>query len=169
MLDFAKKYEDDLKLEFSKISDDIRFMWFDNSTYRDVYEASKSTWSTVEYVSLDAGGKIIGYLKYRIDRELQKAYAVQIINFKTFEEKSHKITFGKDVDEFFRNVFEKYNHNKIVCGVVIGNPIEPTYDKLITKFGGRIVGMYTDECKLLDGRLYDYKVYEINKKDYKRR
>jgi hypothetical protein len=58
-------------------------------------------------------------------------------------------------------MFEKYRFNKLNFTVVRGNPIEKTYDKLIKRYNGRIVGIKEQETKLIDGKLYDMKEYEI--------
>ena len=60
----------------------------------------------------------------------------------------------------------KYIVTKIVFTVVVGNPVEPKYDRLISRYGGRIVGIHKDHVMLPDGRLYDEKVYEIFRTDY---
>jgi hypothetical protein len=51
-------------------------------------------------------------------------------------------------------------------GVIVGNPIEKTYDKLIEKYGGKICGYAKEDIKLFDGKLYDLKNYEIMREDY---
>jgi hypothetical protein len=40
------------------------------------------------------------------------------------------------------------------------------YDRLVKKFGGRVVGVYKDDCLLIDNKYYDYKTYEIFKDEY---
>lgn len=50
--------------------------------------------------------------------------------------------------------------------VVVGNPIEKSYDKMIKKYGGRIVGTYKEDVKLIDGEYYDKKLYEILASEY---
>ena len=37
---------------------------------------------------------------------------------------------------------------------------------MIDKYGGRIIGIYKQETKLIDGEYYDKKVYEIMRDDY---
>ena len=39
-------------------------------------------------------------------------------------------------------------------------------DKMINKYGGRIVGIYRQEAKLIDGEYYDLKMYEILASEY---
>lgn len=74
---------------------------------------------------------------------------------------SNRYVFGKDVMTAIRDIFEKYRFNKLNFTVVRGNPVEKTYDKLIKRYNGRIVGIKEQETKLIDGRLYDVKEYEL--------
>jgi hypothetical protein len=60
-----------------------------------------------------------------------------------------------------KDIFEKYRFNKLNFTVARGNPIEKTYDKLIKRYNGRIVGILEQEARLIDGRLYDVKEYEL--------
>ena len=55
---------------------------------------------------------------------------------------------------------------KLNFSVVVGNPIEKSYDKLIKRYGGRIVGTREKETTLVDGNLYDVKMYELFREDY---
>lgn len=71
-----------------------------------------------------------------------------------------------DVGQVLRDIFEKFKFNKLTFSVVIGNPIEKSYDKMISKYDGRIVGIYEKETKLIDGEYYDVKLYEITRKSY---
>lgn len=168
MLKLAKLYEDELKLNFAKVTLDKRFMFYYGSSYSSEYKSTDSTWEEIEFASIDSDGKVIGYLSFSINRESRRAYGVHIINFRTFDNKKYAITFGKDVFQFFDDIFNKYNFRKLEYAVVVGNPIEKTYDKLTKKYGGRIVGVYEKDTILLDGNLYDYKVYEIMKENFKK-
>jgi hypothetical protein len=49
---------------------------------------------------------------------------------------------------------------------IIENPIEKTYDKLVLKYGGKIVGIREKEINLVDGKYYDIKEYEILAEKY---
>jgi len=74
--------------------------------------------------------------------------------------------WGRDLINVVANIFEKFAFRKLLFSVVVGNPIERSYDRLIQRYGGRIVGTYKDHCKLMDGNYYDSKLYEIFKEDY---
>ena len=55
---------------------------------------------------------------------------------------------------------------RIEFNVVCGNPIEKSYDRMVKRFGGRIVGTRKRVAKLLDNQIYDDKIYEILREDY---
>src|SRR5690348_6237285 len=162
MLDFASKYEKELQLLFTNIAYDEKYMFYNNSSYRDIYESSKSTWDIHEFVSLDNNKNVIGYFKYKITRSTLSCSGFQIISFSN----DNQIIFGRDFIKVMDDIFIKFNFRKITYTVVIGNPIEKTYDKLTEKYGGRIVGTYLKDSLLMDNNFYDCKVYELFKDDY---
>jgi hypothetical protein len=160
MLDVAQKYSNELKLKFDNIMYDLKYQYYE-SGYSDEYTPSNTNWNLHEFVSLDNEGNILGYIIYSISRNSYTACCLKIINFS-----NNKITFGKDVFKAINDIFTKYNLNKLSYGVYIGNPIEQTYDKLTKKYGGRIVGTKLKDARLLDGKYYDFKMYEILRDDY---
>lgn len=161
MLDIAGKYETQLQEKFADIAFDEKFMFLFGSSYRDQFECSKSSWTRHEFVSI-YDNKVIGYLKYSIDRDANGAYAMQIVNF-SYKDNIH---FSKDLKQFLTNIFDKFQFRKLDFCCYVGNPIEKMYDKYIKKYGGRVVGIKKEEDKLLDGNYYDLKLYEISLKDY---
>lgn len=162
MLDFAGKYEKELQLLFLNIAYNPKYMFYNNTSYRDNYESSKSTWDKHEFVSLDKDNKIIGYFKYSISRSTLSCSNFQIVNFTN----DNQIIFGRDFVKMIDDIFTKFNFRKITYGVVIGNPIEKTYDKLTKKYDGKIVGVYSKDSLLIDNQYYDYKVYELFRDNY---
>lgn len=77
-----------------------------------------------------------------------------------------KMTFGMDLGQVLQDIFEKYNFRKLDFCVVVGNPIEKSYDKMVKKYNGRIVGTFKDDVKLIDNKYYDIKYYEVTKENY---
>jgi hypothetical protein len=100
-------------------------------------------------------------LSYNIDRDANIANGMQIVNFK-----NPSVIFSRDLYQFIIDVFDKFKFRKLTFCVIVGNPIEKSYDKMILKYGGRIVGTKLKECKLIDGGYYDFKMYEISLEDY---
>jgi hypothetical protein len=104
---------------------------------------------------------VIGYIEYNISRTSNSISSLSIINFT-----DDKVTFAMDLKHVLTDIFEKYKFRKINFSVIIGNPIEKSYDKMVKKYGGRIVGTYKDDVVLIDGEYYDRKTYEILASDY---
>ena len=77
-----------------------------------------------------------------------------------------KFTFGKDLLQVLKDIFKKFAFNKLSFEVVVGNPVESFYDKIVSQHGGRIVGTHKQDTRLMDGKLYDIKHYEILKENY---
>ena len=161
MLDIANKYEKELQELFMNTWHNEKYMYHNSRTYYDLYKKMDSTWNANEFVSKDSNGNIIGYIGYDCERTTESVGGLNIINFS-----DNKVVFGRDVIRVLKCAFEKYNFRKISFSVVVGNPIEQSYDKLIQKYGGRIVGVKKEHCRLIDGNYYDLKMYEIFKDDY---
>lgn len=161
MLDIAINYKEQLAQKFRKVWFQEKYKFWNNCNYYEEQDISDSTWQKHQFVSLNSNGNVIGYIGYAIDRANEYAYSLNIINFT-----EDKLTFGMDVGKALTDIFERFHFRKLTFSVVIGNPIEKTYDKMIEKYGGRIVGYYKQHCKLIDGNFYDEKIYEIFSKDY---
>ena len=80
-------------------------------------------------VSVDNQDNVIGFLRASIIRTSEKVSSLGIINFY-----DKNLTFSRDLYQFLKELFEKYNFRKIEFNVVIGNPIEKMYDKYIDKY-----------------------------------
>lgn len=159
MIDIAQKYTDVLKLRFANIVYDEKYKFFNNG-YADGYQPSETTWNKHEFVSIH-NGEVIGYISYCINRNEYDVSGLCAVNFT-----NNKIAFGIDLMRVVKNIFEKFNFRKLDFGVYVGNPIEKSYDKTVEKYGGRIVGVKREYTRLSDGKFYDFKMYEIFKRDY---
>jgi hypothetical protein len=156
MLDIAFKHEEELKKLFLETWHNDFYKFWTFGCFSDQYEAAKNTWEKSEFVSLDSSGNVIGYIAYDVDRNTRNVSGLSALNFS-----ENKVVFGRDLLQAMKDVFEKYRFRKIEFSVICGNPIERSYDRLAEKFGGRIVGIKTDHCRLIDGKYYDLKLYEV--------
>jgi hypothetical protein len=164
MLEYAKKYEDKLKDLFLDVAFDPFYQYEEYMAYRETFELPKDTWCSHHFVSL-YNGVILGMVGYHIKRIENSASQLLVIHFGGPLAPNGYI-FGKDVMTAMSDIFEKYHFNKLNFTVVRGNPIEKTYDKLIKQYNGRIVGIKEQETRLIDGKLYDTKEYEILAESY---
>jgi hypothetical protein len=161
MLKHAKLYEDQLKRLYIESTFDPYFKYAITAPYRDELKLTDTTWTGHQFVSVHEE-KVIGYINYDIERSHESVTNFLIMHFGN----EYPYVFGKDVMIAVRDIFEKYGLRKLAFGVVIGNPIEKTYDKLAQRYGGRIVGIYEKEKRLIDGQFYDFKTYEILATNY---
>jgi hypothetical protein len=164
MLEYAKKYEDKLRELFFDVAFDPFYQFEQLVSYRDTFELPKDTWAANNFVSVFKGN-ILGITGYQIRRVENAVYGLYIVHFGG-PEAPHRYVFGKDVMTAIKDIFEKYRFNKLNFTVVRGNPIEKTYDKLIKRYNGRIVGIKEQETRLIDGKLYNVKEYEILAANY---
>jgi len=168
MLDNAKKYEPELVKLFYDVAYDPFYNFQQILSYRETFKIPETTWDGNYFVSMFEG-KIIGYVEYSTNRSANYAHGLNILHFNGNRKEtalSEYYVFGKDVMTAVRDVFEKFGFNKLNFCVVIGNPIEKTYDKLIKRYGGRIVGVFRRDKLLIDGKLHDIKCYEILAEEY---
>lgn len=162
MLDIAINHEEELKQLFRSVWFKDKYKYWNCDNYYEDWRAEESTWVNHQFASV-RNGSVIGYIGYMINRAGQdEAYNLNIINF----EERPSITFAKDLGQALEDSFERYKFRKLSFSVVIGNPIEKSYDKMCEKYGGRIVGVKRKQVRLIDGELYDEKLYEILREDY---
>ena len=112
-------------------------------------------------MSFDTQGNVIGLIIYEVDRVYEIAFDFGAINFT-----DNKVVFGKDLFKVLDDIFCKFNIPKMEFCCVIGNPIERSYDRMIKKFGGNIIGVRKQHCKLHDNQLYNDKIYELFRDNY---
>lgn len=136
-----------------------------NRTYSCSFEIPNSTYSEMGRAILDNDDKLLGYIKASMDREYRIVDNLAFINIT----KKPNLTFAKDSYKFITELFTKYNFLKIKFFVIVGNPAEHLYDKLIKKLNGRIVGTFKNDVMLYDYQYYDIKQYEILKSDFDNR
>lgn len=161
IIDVAIMYKEQLQRKFQGIwfIDKYKYWNFDNY-YQDFVPDTES-WNRHQFVSVNKNGEILGYIGYSVDRQSHMAYGLNIINFT-----DDKITFGIDLGQALIDIFDKFKFRKLRFSVIVGNPVEKSYDKMVQKYGGRIVGIYYKEQQLIDGEIYDQKLYEILRENY---
>lgn len=160
MLDLALNHEAELKTKMRNTWFDEKYRFYHSNNCSDLC-LSTETWNEHQFVSVNSKGEVIGYINYKIDRDANYCYSLGAINFS-----DDIFIFGKDLRCVITDIFNKFNFNKINFNVVVGNPAEKSYDKLIKKYGGKIVGIFHDDFRGMDGKLYDTKCYEILKRDF---
>lgn len=159
MLEFAQKYKKKLEQKILETWGDEKYYYF-NQSYFTPIEIKEDTWEKMQFVSVNSSGEVIGYLEYDIDRQCRYVSNLAICNF------TEDPSFGIDVKEMIKDIFEKYKFRKIDFSVLIGNPIKPKYDILTKRYGGKVVGFRKEHAMLPNGKICDEKLYEILREDY---
>lgn len=161
MLVPALKYQDKLHETL------INTCWFNekykyfNMGYEELEDLTSSTKDKHQFLSIDNNENICGMIFYNIDRMTRNVCGFNAASFDV-----NPIVFGRDLLQSIDDIFVKFRFNKLCFGVVIGNSIERTYDRLCKKVGGKVAGYYRKDCILMDGSFADVKVYEIMKEEY---
>ena len=164
MLKPAVQYKEKLAICMANIWFNDKYKYYVAEPYCEIPETHTSSWCQNEFVSVDNNDNILGFIDYNINRRTYNASGLCILSFTD----KPTLTFGKDILQSIDDIFQKFNFNKLRFSVVVGNPIEKTYDKLIVKYGGCIAGYSKKDIQLWDGQLYDLKTYEIMREDYLR-
>ena len=145
------------KIKIIENEDQYKFVNISSYWYSNFLKLPDSEWDEIVRVSF-AEDKVLGLFKATIDREINHVSSLMIINFNL---KKISFTFIKDLENFVKYLIEYKKFNKISFSVVVGNPAERMYDRFIEKYNGRVVGIKKNEVKLVDGKFYDLKLYEI--------
>ena len=116
----------------------------------------------LQFVSLNSAKEIISFFNGYINKDYQRLQNLEVINFTG----QPNITFSKDVENYFDEVFLCKNLRKIEFTCIEENPALKLYRKLIKKLGGREVGIQLEEKKLTDGKFYNNVIFEIFKEKY---
>lgn len=155
MLDYAIKYESELKQKFLAIVGTERLKYYQTGYTDFGFHLKMDDWDRIEMVSI-SDNCINGFVAANIDRTVN---AISELNLVGFE--NNNFILGIDLYKFIKILRKRFD--KINFSVNCGNPVEHKYDKLINNIGGRIVGIYKNHVRLTNGELCDKKVYEIIK------
>lgn len=160
MLKPAQDYKEELERKMRETWGNEKYKYYHCNSYYSPIGIEDDTWNKMQFASVNPSGEVIGYLGYSIERECRYVRGLEICNF------TDDPVFGVDVKEMIKDIFEKHRLRKIDFYVVIGNPVKYQYDRMVEIYGGRAVGFRKEHVMLMDGKLYDQKLYEILREDY---
>ncbi|WP_205126984.1 hypothetical protein [Oceanobacillus profundus] len=161
MLKPALLFKDQLESKFIETAYEEKYKYYVSNNYVDFeLNLQRDSWTAIEFVSIDKDNNLLGFLGARIDRNSNSVSSLSVINFYDVN-----YTFSKDFRQFLDDLLFKFNFNKIKFSVVVGNPAEKMYDKYVEHYGGRIVGIFKEHVVLTDNHYYDWKTYEVFRKD----
>lgn len=164
MLTRAILYEEQLKKKYIEATSDDYFKFYFSSAHRSFnLDVCNNDYWTIQMVSVDKNNNIIGFMSVSIDDDSKVVNNFGLINFT----KKPNIIFSSDVMKFLRMLRDNYNASKFEFNAFVGGEGDKIYRKFIEKHGGRIVGIYKNATKLIDGKYYDSIMFEIMREDMK--
>ncbi len=157
MLQPAKLYEAKLNEQMaSTVMDPYYKLYYGG--FPNLEEALEdSLWSKIQLVSI-VNDKVIGYFKASVDRPGNYIDSITCVHFSEGREQT-KMAFAMDMRRFLKYLTEDLAMPKLAWSVYRGNPVEEHYNRLIKKFGGRVMGIDRYATKIC-GKWYDLKHYE---------
>lgn len=163
MLKNAYLYEEEIKNAFYETWYDPKYQYYYMGPYHNDWGCNhnEGDYYRRNFASVDSEGELIGYISYNIEHDIKSAGCFGAINFS-----DNITTFGMDLVQVIDDIFCKFNMNRLEFAVVCGNPIEKNYDRMIHKYGGRILCTRHNACIDMQGNLCNDKLYELLKEDY---
>lgn len=162
MLKPAQLYEDELKDLYTSIWYDLDYMYYSMGTGMSLYTLADNNGSHHEFVSVDKDNHVVGVISYTVNWDALSAGSLGIIAFQKMNP-----YFIKDLKQALKDIFLKYNLNRLSFYAVADNPVVPSYRKAVEHYGGTVCGYEHDCCRLIDGKLHDCIWFEIMAKDFK--
>lgn len=163
MLKNAYLYEKDIKEALYAIWYDPKYQYYFMGPWHGEFglDHEHGDWDCRSFAVLNHDNKLIGYMGYHIDHETNMATNFGAINFS-----DDIATFGAALKQCIDDIFIKFGMNRLEFSVVVGNPAEKGYDKLINRYGGRILCTRRQVAKDMAGNLKDDKSYELMREEY---
>ncbi|MFA5307251.1 MAG: hypothetical protein WC365_07430, partial [Candidatus Babeliales bacterium] len=128
MLKLAYPYKEKLQKAYNKIVYEDFYKFYNNGQWwSHEFILANDSWKSLEFVSVDSNDEIIGFLKADIERPEGYISGLGVMSFAM----KSSYCFSKDMYQFLRDLFVKFNFYKITFNVVIGNPVEKMYDKYV--------------------------------------
>lgn len=159
MIDYAYPYKEEVEKLYAENIGLPQNMFYVAGPYLNFsLEIAKDTCWKVQLVAIDENAnpaeKLKGFMSVSTDRTEKIAYGLSVLSF------DESYNMGNDIMMFIYRIF-KGGARKIKWSVVVGSPLEKTYDNFIELFNGRIVGTRIDDCLLQDNNYHDRKLYEL--------
>lgn len=165
MLRFAYFYRKELDdLKESLVHDLRRILYFNQACMIDFTSLpiDQTTENQIQCVSVNSNRKLCGFFGAVRNRDINGIREIYVINFV-----ENSIQFASDFYRFMWMLDHRYGFDKCNFSVVTGTDQEKMYDKYVAKRGGRVVGVFKNHVRLLNGEIRDVKYYEVTRDEIK--
>lgn len=158
MLALAIQHAPQLQECYQRTLTDEKYRYYMHGIRRYFIPIESDDSNKLQYVSLGVYGNVLGLFECILNRETMTAYEITALRFTP----EYAPEFAADMYRFVVDViFQQYGMQRVIYNVIKGNKAEKLYDRICERYGGRIVGTFTSEVRLFDGKLYDVKYYEM--------
>lgn len=161
MLKSSFLYEKEISRKIAEISYDLNYQWVNGSTGHDFTSSIKDNRNMHDFAVIDDKGEIYGLIGYEIDWTVKAVTSIYAVDFKR-----PSYFYAKHLIQVIKDIFLKYNLNKVVWYCYTDNPAYTGYKKLIKRFGGNEVGVLHDTRLLQDGKIHDSAIFEIMRANF---
>lgn len=161
MLKNALLYKEILQKKFQETWYNPAYKFYSGGTGNNNLLIPDNCYENHCFASVDSNDNVLGYIAYHVDYA-----AMSCCNFGAISFDLGNLVFTKDLLQSIDDIFVKYGMNRIDFWAFVDNPIVPTYQKLVEKYGGRIVGILEDTAKLMDGQLHSSIIFELKADSY---
>ena len=162
MLEYAHYHTEALQRAFNEyVGRDEMLMFFFPCRFFQL-KIEPDTSKKLQFVSVDKNKKVVGMYVMRVDWNAHYVYDFMFISFD-----QSNIAFSVDLARLVRKLFIEYEFRKIKFKVIVGHSIERAHNRIAKKYG-RVVGVFVEDIRLMNGRWYDVKHYELVRVHYLR-
>lgn len=124
-----------------------------NAFFLDFLNDLNPNYSKRHFFSIDKE-RVIGYFLAVVCNETKNVEEIYVFNF------SKNSRFGIDFYSFIKTLQRTYR--MVRWTAIEGHSAEKTYERILKKFNGRVVGVLKNKIKLCNGKIYDERIYEID-------
>lgn len=162
MLRPAIQYETELTRIEAKCLYDLKYMYLNSNTGREIIELSRSNSNIHDFVSVNKYKDVLGWIGYEIDWESKSAIHFGMCCYCD----KPSVQFARDLRQAIDNIFNIYHLNRIEWRCYADNPAIRGYRNFCKKYGGREVGTLKQTTLLMDGKIHDTVIFELMAEDY---
>jgi RimJ/RimL family protein N-acetyltransferase len=159
----AQLYSEQLRVENIKTWYNLEYMFWNGGTGDCEINLPDNNYDSHCFVSVNEHDEVVGYISYNINWTALSADRFGAISFKR-----GNVGFAKDLYQAIKDIFDKYNLNRIQWCCYADNPAIRGYRNFIKEHGGVECGYYREVARLIDGKLHDSVQFEILAREFKR-
>lgn len=157
MLVPAQLYKEEVKKKMVEKWYDPKYQYYFGGEYNECQIGDNAYWRR-DFVHLDAKGEVDGYFAHNYNDACKSISGFCLISFS-----DNGTALVWDVIKYIRNLF-RIEAQRAEFFAFADNPAVKLYDKLICRYGGKVIGRLTRSA-YFNGKYHDSIIYEILKED----